>query len=467
MFFEQIYEKGLAQASCMIGCQATGTAVVVDAKRDIDTYLEIAEREHLKITHLTETHIHADFLSGTRELARATGAEMLLSDEGGPDWQYKFPHTPVRDGTSIQIGKIRIDALHPPGHTPEHLSSLVTDGAAADYPVMILTGDFVFVGDVGRPDLLEKAAGIAGTQEIGARQLFESLARFKSLPEYTQVWPGHGAGSACGKALCAVPSSTVGYEKLTNWAFQHERLSTFAPDLLAGQPEPPMYFAALKHLNKVDRDVLESLPVAPVLSPDQTAESLASGYWVMDTRDRQAYGQSHIPGTVSIPVRDGFSTWAGWLLDFEAPIVLVASPREVDYYVRALVRIGMDRGAGHLPDINLWRESGRPLESVVTIDATRLESELVDEAVRLEEVRGETEYQGAHIPGARNVHVGALKDSPEIVGGTDPLVLQCATGDRATMAYSILEKAGRPNVRILAGGLAAWRKACFAISSAA
>ena len=184
MFFKHIYETGLAQASYLVGCQATGEAIVIDPKRDIDTYLQIAEQENLKITHIAETHIHADFLSGSRELAKATGAEIYLSDEGGSDWQYQFPHIGLKDKDTFKVGNLRFEVMHSPGHTPEHISFILTDTAASNHPIMIFTGDFVFVGDVGRPDLLEKAAGIKGTQEIGARQMFQSLKKFKGLPDH-------------------------------------------------------------------------------------------------------------------------------------------------------------------------------------------------------------------------------------------------------------------------------------------
>ena len=221
MFFQQIYDKSLAQGSYLIGCQQTGESIVIDPKRDVDTYLDIANQNGLRITHVTETHIHADFLSGSRELVALTGATLFLSDEGGQDWPYEFDHTGLRNGDLINVGKLTLEVMHTPGHTPESISFLLTDKPASPQPVMVFTGDFVFVGDVGRPDLLEKAAGLMGTQELGARQLYASLHKFSILPGYVQVWPGHGAGSACGKALGTVPSTTVGYEKIRNWAFQY------------------------------------------------------------------------------------------------------------------------------------------------------------------------------------------------------------------------------------------------------
>lgn len=201
MFFQHIYDKSLAQGSYLIGCQATKEAIVIDAKRDIDTYLDIARQNNLNITHITETHIHADYLCGSRELAQVTGANMYLSDEGGEGWQYEFSHIGLRDGDIIKVGNLSLRVIHTPGHTPESISFVLTDHPASDEPVMVFTGDFVFVGDIGRPDLLEKAAGLAGTKEVGAHQMYHSLKKFEALPDYVQVWPAHGAGSACGKAL--------------------------------------------------------------------------------------------------------------------------------------------------------------------------------------------------------------------------------------------------------------------------
>ena len=250
MYFKQFYEPRLAQYSYMIGCSASGEALIVDPLRDIGPYLAEAEAQRLRITRVAETHIHADFLSGARGLAQATGAELLLSDEGGPDWLYAFPHTGLRDGDAFRVGNVEVRVWHTPGHTPEHLAFLITDPLAGDEPAMILSGDFVFVGDVGRPDLLDLAAGVGGTSEPMARRMFASLQRFRELPDHVLVWPGHGAGSACGKALGATPASTVGYEKRTNWALQEEDEDAFVVKLLADQPAVPRYFRYMKLWNR-------------------------------------------------------------------------------------------------------------------------------------------------------------------------------------------------------------------------
>ena len=298
MLLKYFYDDKLAQASYIVGCSATGEALVIDPARDIAPYLDMAEREGVRITHITETHIHADFVSGTRELANATGGRMYLSDMGDEAWKYQFADSPnvtlVRDGDTFMVGNIKIQVLHTPGHTPEHISFIVTDTAGADEPMGVFTGDFLFVGDVGRPDLLETAAGIAGTKELGARQQFASVQHFKELPDYLQIWPGHGAGSACGKALGAVPSTTLGYEKRFNPAFQFDDEAQFVDWLLAEQPEAPRYFAQMKKVNKQGPALLNELPVISELVSSQLAEALNKGDLVVDCRERNAFVQAHV-----------------------------------------------------------------------------------------------------------------------------------------------------------------------------
>src|SRR5690606_13169215 len=260
MLLKRFYDNKLAQASYLVGCAATGEALVVDPNRNAEEYVAAAAGEGLRITHVTETHIHADYVSGSRELAARTGARMYLSAEGGPDWQYEFAAadgaTLLRDHDTFMVGNIRIEVLHTPGHTPEHLSFLVTDTAATEAPMGVFTGDFVFVGDVGRPDLLERAAKVANTMEAGARQLYASIQRFKELPNHLQIWPGHGAGSACGKSLGAVPQTTLGYERVVNWGLTSPSEAEFVREVLEGQPDPPRYFAEMKRINREGPRVL-------------------------------------------------------------------------------------------------------------------------------------------------------------------------------------------------------------------
>lgn len=456
MYFEQVYERGLAQSSYIVGCQADGTAIVVDPRRDVDIYLEIAEREELTISYVTETHIHADFLSGARELAARTGAELLLSEEGGPEWRYAFDHTPLRDGDTIAVGNVRLEVVHTPGHTPEHLSFLLYDLAAGLDPRMFFTGDFLFVGDVGRPDLLEEAAGVTGTREPGARAMWRSLSRLENYPDHLQIWPGHGAGSACGKALGAVPSSSLGYERVTNWAFRAETEDSFVGELLEGQPEAPYYFAQMKRLNKdrQESSIVAELPVVPELDPDGVIERASNGeIQVIDLRDAERYFGGHLPGSVSVPYDQGMSTWFGWVLDYERPIVLVGERWQIGPAQRALLRIGLDHLVGFL-------EASR----VATL-SVNLRSESIDVAeardrwnagALIVDVRGAREYQESHIDGSIHIHVGRLRRSLDVLPRDREILLHCQTGYRSAIATSVLEGAGFSRIANIHGGYEAW-----------
>lgn len=461
MFFEHIYEKGLAQASYLVGCQATGEAVVIDPRRDIDAYLEIAEKNNLRITHITETHIHADFLSGARELAAATGATLYLSDEGGADWSYGFAHEGLRGGDHFMVGNLRIDVLHTPGHTPEHISFLLTDLPAGDTPVMVFTGDFVFVGDVGRPDLLEKAAGIKGTREKGARDMFASLHRFRALPDHVQVWPGHGAGSACGKSLGAVPSSTVGYEKRTNWALRIDDEETFVRELLEGQPEPPKYFAMMKRLNKVGPKVLGGLPHPARLTMAQFEEAVDRGVTVVDTRDKLSFAGGHFPESINIQDNNAFSTWAGWILDYERPFLLVAAESRIEQLTRALVRIGLDQVVGYVSDMDRIGDAGHNMRVMDQITVEELRANR--DRYHVLDVRGETEFAAGHIPGAENIHAGYLVDRRDDIPTDKTVVVHCVSGDRSSIATSLLLAMGFRNVRNLTCGFNGWRQAGYPV----
>lgn len=461
MFFERIYEKGLAQASYLIGCQATKEAIVIDPRRDIDTYLQIAERENLKITHITETHIHADFLSGSLELSHATGAKIYLSEEGGSDWQYQFDHIGLKEGDVIKVGNLILKVLHSPGHTPEHISFILTDKPASPEPVMIFTGDFVFVGDVGRPDLLEKAAGIEGTMLEGAKQMFQSLKRFKSLPDHIQVWPAHGAGSACGKALGAVPSSTIGYEKLSNWALKIESEETFIKTLLEGQPEPPKYFAMMKKLNKDGPKILGSLQHPVKLNTAELQIANTEDNQIVDTRDKLSFAGGHINGSFNIQDNNSFSTWAGWMLDYNKPIILIAPEHRVDFLQRALIRIGIDKLIGYFTDIEKLEEIGMRMEILNQIDVDDLNKDFSDYTII--DVRSYTEFDLAHIPTSSNIYAGYLEKNLNIISRDERLIVYCTSGDRSAIAASYLLRNGYKNVFNLSGGINNWMQSGYRI----
>ncbi|MCB0284039.1 MAG: MBL fold metallo-hydrolase [Calditrichae bacterium] len=455
MFFERIYEEGLAQASYFVGCQATKEAIVIDPKRDVDTYLRLAERKKYRITHVTETHIHADFLSGSRELAAATGAQILLSDEGGSDWQYQFDHKGLHDGDTFMIGNIKFEVIHTPGHTPEHISFLLTDTPASDKPSMIFTGDFIFVGDVGRPDLLEEAAGIAGTKIIGAKQMFESLKRFKNLADYIQIWPGHGSGSACGKSLGAIPGSTIGYEKIYNWALLIEDEHIFIDTLLEGQPEAPKYFAMMKKLNKIDRPLMKNLPQPSIVDITQLEKALKDGIPVIDTRDKMLFAYGHIPGTINIQNNNDFSNWAGWLLSYDEPFILISERSQMEEVTRKLIRIGLDNIFGFFCNVEGWIEN-HSMQPLRHIEACDLKKYIQKNSVEIIDVRGANEFREGHIKNARNIHLGSLKERINELDKNREIVMHCAGGDRSSTACSILQKAGFQKITNLSGGFSAW-----------
>lgn len=454
MFFQHVYDKTLAQASYVIGCQKTGEAIVIDAKRDIDTYLDIASQNNLRITHVTETHIHADFLAGTRELAAVTGAKMYLSDEGGPDWSYEFDHIGLKDGDTIKVGNLSLEVMHTPGHTPESISFLLTDNPATNEPVMLFTGDFVFVGDIGRPDLLEKAAGLKGTQDKGAEDMYTSIKKFSNLPPYLQVWPGHGAGSACGKSLGAVPSTTVGYELIRNWAFQYQdNKKGFVEYLLEGQPEPPKYFAMMKKLNKVDRPLLTEVPKHKKLSVSEFKSAYDKGVKVIDAREKEEFAKGHLPNTIHIQGNNSFATWAGWFLNYEEPFILIASDEQMEDLTRKLMRIGLDNIQGYISDVEAI---GIPLEKTEVINIDEFKNYLDKEDVEVIDVRGASEYKEGHIQGAKNIFVGTIQDHIDEIDTDKQVVIHCQSGARAAIAESMLAKHGVKGVKVYSGGTEEW-----------
>lgn len=454
MFFQHVYDKTLAQGSYIIGCQVAQEAIVIDAQRDIDVYLQIAEENNLKITHVTETHIHADYLTGSRELVAATGAEIYLSDEGGPDWQYEFPHIGLKDGDKIKVGNLTLEVMHTPGHTPESISFILTDHPATDEPVMIFTGDFVFVGDIGRPDLLEKAAGMVGTQEVGAQQMYDSIQRFAQLPDHIQVWPAHGAGSACGKSLGAVASSTVGYEKIRNWAFGFENdKEGFIDFLLAGQPEAPKYFAMMKRLNKVDRPLLVEVPQHAKLTKEQFLSAYNKGIKVIDAREKEDFAAGHIPGSINIIGNNSFSTWAGWILNYQEQIILVGSDDQIEDLTRKLMRIGLDNIYGYISDVE---EMDIELEQADTVDIDQLKSLLDKSHVQVVDVRGLNDHLEARIKGTDLAFVGTILDNLDKLNKKKQIIVHCQSGARATVAYSLLKKSGLEKVKVYYGGMDEW-----------
>lgn len=473
MIFKRFYDEKLAQASYLIGCARTGEGLVVDPNRDVEQYIKAAEADGVRITHVTETHIHADFVSGSRELASRTGAVIYLSDEGGEGWRYAYAEEAgavlLKDGDSFMIGNVKIDVLHTPGHTPEHLTFLVTDTAGADRPMGAITGDFVFVGDVGRPDLLEKAAGVEGSTDEAAHALFRSLKSFKELPDYLQVWPGHGAGSACGKGMSSVPQSTVGYERVFNWAFSVEDEDEFVRVVLAGQPEPPKYFAEMKRINKEGPRNAGGFERPPRLPETALARLIEEGAIVIDTRHAADYAEGHVPGTINVPLGRSFNTWAGWLVPYDRDFYLIiddSCSQCVEGAPKDLAAVGLDRLAGYfgVEAIHAWAAEGRDLENIPQTPPQELAGKLkAGEEMAVLDVRGLSEWEAGHLPGVRNIPVGHLADRLDEVPRDKPVVVHCLSGARAAIAASVLKAKGYEDVANLAGGYSAWRAAGYPV----
>lgn len=468
MLLKRFYHDGLAQASYLVGCQQTGEALVVDPNRDLAQYVDAAAAAGLRITHVTETHIHADYLSGSRELAQRTGARLLLSAEGGQDWQYQFAReagaSHLQDGDSFAVGNVRVEAMHTPGHTPEHLTFLVTDTLMSPHPVGALTGDFIFVGDVGRPDLLERAAGIEGTMRAGAKLLFESLRRFtERCPDYLQLWPGHGAGSACGKSLGAMPQTTLGYEKLTNWAFQIDREELFVDAVLAGQPDPPTYFATMKRMNRDGPSPLGEAPRPPLRPAPDLAAVLERGDLVIDIRPAADFAAAHVPGTISLPLTRSFVGYAGWILPYERDLYLLtgaATEASATAAALELAMIGLDRVAGWFDAdaIPTWTLGGGTLQAMASVGIEDIAPRMARGA-HLYDVRAQSEWVTGRIAGATLAPLGRLAEALAGEPRDRPLLLVCESGSRSAIGASMLQREGFRDVANVVGGMAAWRRA--------
>ncbi|MCS7055693.1 MAG: MBL fold metallo-hydrolase [Thermoflexales bacterium] len=460
MLLRYFYDESLAQASYLVGCVKTGEALVIDPARDVEPYLVAAERAGLRITQVTETHIHADFVSGLRELAARTGATMYVSDMGDVAWKYAFagePNViPVREGDRWMVGNVRVEVVHTPGHTPEHIAFMITDTAAADEPIGVFTGDFLFVGDVGRPDLLEAAAGVVGSKEQGARRQFHSVQRFKALPDYLQIWPGHGAGSACGKALGAIPSTTLGYEKRFNPAFRFTDEGEFVQWLLEGQPEPPKYFAQMKRVNKAGPALLSSLKQPQRLTPAHMRDVLAAGGQVFDLRYRPDFARAHLRGAISTPASSpSFSTYVGWFVDYRRPVYLILPDVEqLDAILKALRAIGVDDVAGYVGPEAI----GDAAEALPVISARQLAERLPKNGLVVLDVRNKAEYDALHIRGAKHIPLGYLPDRLAEVPRDRDVVVTCATGYRSCVAASLLRSAGFDNVTSMPDGMETWAR---------
>ncbi|KUG58854.1 MBL fold metallo-hydrolase [Nesterenkonia jeotgali] len=456
MLLERIYDEDLAQASYFIGCQAKGEAIVIDARRDVSEYFELAQRHGMRITAVAETHIHADYLSGTRELAAAANAQAYVSGEGGEDWQYGFDATRLTHGDTITLGNITIEARHTPGHTPEHLVFLVTDGAFSDAPGYMISGDFVFAGDLGRPDLLDEAAGRVDTRFEGAKQLYRSLKeQFLTLPDHVLVYPGHGSGSACGKALGALPATTVGYERANAWWSKHlakDDEQGFIDELLDGQPDAHAYFGRMKRENKDGPKVLGPMETLPVFTADQVRSALEEDRAIfVDTRSHTEVKQGTVAGALNIPAGGKAASFGAWAYDPETesrPLILLAPDQETAETMRRhLMRVGIDAVKGYTISL---------ADLPQTQPATITPAELQDfEPALLLDVRNKSEHAAGHVPGSKQLSAGRVLWHQDQLPASGPIVTYCQSGVRNSVAASALRRQGH-DVRELVGSYAGW-----------
>ncbi|MBZ8162543.1 persulfide dioxygenase-sulfurtransferase CstB [Staphylococcus aureus] len=429
MFFKQFYDNHLSQASYLVGCQRTGEAIIIDPVRDLTKYMEVADSSGFKITQAAETHIHADFASGIRDMAARLNANIYVSGEGDDQLSYKnMPeHTNfVKNQDIIQVGNIKLEVLHTPGHTPESISFLLTDeGGGSSVPMGLFSGDFIFVGDIGRPDLLEKSVQMEGTTEIGAKQMYQSIEGVKDLPDYIQIWPGHGAGSPCGKALGAIPMSTLGYEKINNWAFNVTDESKFVEQLTSNQPAPPHHFAQMKKINQFGMSMYQPYNVYPSLDNVRIA---------FDLRSKEAFHGGHTVGTINIPYNKNFINQIGWYLDYEKSIDLIGDKSTVEQATHTLQLIGFDNVSGYrLPKSEILTQS------IHSVDMTGKEEHVLD-------VRNDEEWNNGHLDQAVNIPHGKLLNENIPFNKEDKIYVHCQSGVRSSIAVGILENKGFENV---------------------
>lgn len=454
MIFRRFHDPDLSQTGFLLGCPDTREAIAVDPRRDVAAWLDCARAENLQIIAVTETHIHADYLSGARELASRTGSRLFLSREGGPDWLYRFPHEALYHGSTLTAGRVRLEAVHTPGHTPEHLSFLVTDTGDQEAGQHFLSGDFVFVGDLGRPDLLDEAAGGTDTRFPAARTLFRSLKeKFLTLPAAVRVWPGHGAGSACGRNLGSEPSTTVGQEKLSSWWAPYVEAGDedgFVAELLRDQPDAPWYFSRMKTLNRAGPDLRGAVPALSRLDVQDVQDG---EFLIIDARTDAQAGSSPA-GALRIPGSGRFATHAAWVLDPEdgdaQDIVLLAdSTAAAERLCAALLRIGIDRVAGFLTDADARALS--PAEDAV-VEPAALDT--LGGAMLLD-IRTVTEHEAGHIPGSRRIGGGAVLKQLNELPRDRPIVVYCQSGGRVPPVVSALRRSGY-DARELRGSYVGW-----------
>jgi hydroxyacylglutathione hydrolase len=468
MIIQQITDPKLSHFAYLLGCQQTGKAILIDPQRDIERYLVLAAEAKLTIVAVADTHIHADYLSGLHQFAELPGVKVYASDEGGAEWRYEwlvnseYSHQLLKDGDAIVVGNVRLDVRHTPGHTPEHLVYLVTDlSRNPNEPLGMISGDFVFTGDVGRPDLLERAAKQEGTMVKSATALYDSLQQFRKLSPSLLLWPGHGAGSACGKSLGAVPISTVGYELVNNTSIKAAGTRDgFVDYIVNGQPEPPAYFARMKSENREGPALLHLFP-EPQPVPSSQIEALlsAASHVIVDTRPWEQYRAGHLPGSLFVPLDKTFTGTVGSYVLPQEQICLIVTLERLEEAVTDCIRIGLDKVTAFVTPSQFteYASSGKSIARVASIRMAELPERIDRPDVLILDVRRESELvETGRIPGAVNIaHLQLLLRYPELPREKNIHVF-CKEAERSRQAYGCLERLGFTATH-LEGGMNAWQ----------
>lgn len=453
--------EGLGHLSTLVADESSGVAAVVDPRRDVDIYLDAAAAAGLRITHVIETHLHNDYVSGGRDLAAMTGASHVI----GAGAELRHEHQPAHDGDIVGVGSIEFRTLDTPGHTPEHVSYAVADASRADEPFLLLTGGSLLVGAVGRTDLLgaENAVPYAAAMQ---RSLHDVLLRHE---DSVMVYPTHGAGSLCSTGISSMSISTIGYERRHDPLLAPLEVDAFARALLAGQPTFPPYFARMRPLNQAGPPLLGGIvPAIPPLSVEDAAGRVAAGALVVDARSPEAHARAHVPGSLSIPAGSSFGTWLGWVVDPDRPVVLVVETvADLDDLARQALRIGFDGLLGHVDGgLAAWERAGRPVEVGGWIEVAELARALAagpGERPLVIDVRQAGEYEAGHVPGAWHITAGSLPDRVSDLPRDRPIVAICASGYRASVAASMLRAAGFGRVESVPDGVPAWEAAGYPV----
>lgn len=468
MLFHQRFVPGLAIASYIIGDEKSGEAAVIDPTRDVGDFIAYAKDNDLHIRHIIETHVHADFVCGSRELKARLSDEPTIhcSSYGGDDWTQPYADEYVKEGDTIEMGNLRFGLQYTPGHTPEHIAITLYDKTRSnDTPWVMFSGDFLFVGDVGRPDLLGEEA----KKEL-AHQLYESVfERLNELPDITEIFPAHGAGSLCGKAIGSRRSSTVGFERRFNPSLQEQPEAQWVKNLLNEMPLSPPYFKRMKQINKEGPAVIgPELPGQKRWNAKQVHERVCDKCLIIDVRSKESFAAAHIPNAINIPFGQNLSTWAGWVLPYDRPILLVTdNASQVDQVVTYLLRVGFDDVQGFLEGgIDSWETSGYELstlhtQSVHDLDKKRKSAELLT----ILDVRTEQEWNDGHIENAMHIHGGTLQKRVDEIPKDKPVAVVCGSGYRASIASSFLRREGFEDVSNILGGMSAWKAADLPMTS--